>query len=140
MTCPQDLSIYWNRHIHSVSGVWAWSTHTNMISCPCNHYRSHSFTFTTSFRTNCATFATPSAKLSVFSKLYVLYWSYNNPILATWVHLWANYVLTYRPFDVFNPINPNNPSGYPIDYCIYLLPTYGQFSSQTHFMYDRSHI
>ena len=33
-----------------------------------------------------------------------------------------NYVLAYGPFDVFNPMNPNDPSGRPIDHCVYLYP------------------
>ena len=51
-----------------------------------------------------------------------------------------NYVLAYGPFDAFNPLSPNDPSCRPIDYCIYLYPTHGRLSSQSHFVYGGFHI
>ena len=51
-----------------------------------------------------------------------------------------NYVLAYGLFDAFNPLSPNDPSGCPIDYCIYLYPTHGRLGSQSHFVYGGSHI
>jgi len=49
-------------------------------------------------------------------------------------------VLAYAPCDVFNPSNPNDPSGQSIDYCVYLYPNPGDLDSRIHFVYGGSRI
>jgi hypothetical protein len=51
----------------------------------------------------------------------------------------APYVLAYGPFEAHNPLDANDPTSQPIDYCVYLHPS-NNLVAQEEFVYGGSNI